>query len=228
MLKNFLRVSFVILIAVCIFVFYKFGFNDYLTAENISSTCDYLVTNFGIFIPFVLVALYILFNIIGFPTMYFSMLLGYLYGINSSGFVIALFIAWLGMTLGIVASFINSRYLFRDIFIKKFGETDIVKKLETEIQKKKFITVLMTRLFFIIPYNAQNYAYGLTSINFSTYIVGTALGILPITIMNVMFGRLLYSGNIMNANIGIIMAVVSVTLVVILSIYLTRKLILKK
>ena len=83
----------------------------------------------------------------------------------------------------------------------------------------------MTRLFFVIPYNIQNFVYGLTSVKFSIYIIGTAIGIIPITLLNVYLGQLLFQGNLLNAGVTKIFGIISLILFIIIIFYILKKLI---
>ncbi|OHD79475.1 MAG: hypothetical protein A2355_13810, partial [Spirochaetes bacterium RIFOXYB1_FULL_32_8] len=197
MTQKIMRIMFLLLFILFTFLFYYTKAYTYLNSDTISFVRTYLITNFGLIIPvmFILI-LYLFFNIFGFPTMYFSILLGYLYGV-SFGFIIA----WAGMLSGIIFSFLLSRYLFRELFVRKFGKKEITKQLEEHLEKRHFSTIILTRLFFVIPYNIQNFVYGLTSVKFSIYIIGTAIGIIPITLLNVYLGQLLFQGNLLNAGV---------------------------
>ena len=53
---------------------------------------------------------------------------------------------------------------------------------------------MVTRLVPIFPFNLQNYAYGLTGIRFSTFVLTSAVFMLPGTIALVMLGGAFVSG----------------------------------
>lgn len=199
---------------------------SYLTPANLEKTKNWLVDNFGLWLPLIIVALYIIFNIAGQATMFFSMLCGYLYSFN---FFVALGLAWFGMSIGISASFICGRYLFRESFEKKFGNSSQVKMLNGYIGSHPFLTSTLTRLFFIIPYNIQNYAYSCTIIKSFPYFTGTILGILPITILNVALGYLIGTGGLENSSgATTIVSVVAVVLVIIAMVIVGKKILQKK
>lgn len=56
------------------------------------------------------------------------------------------------------------------------------------VETDAFKIVLLTRLSPVFPFNVLNYAFGLTSVPFSTYIVASWIGMLPGTIMYVLLG----------------------------------------
>lgn len=199
---------------------------SYLTPNKLEETKNWLVSSFGLWLPLIIVVLYIIFNIAGQATMYFSMLCGYLY---SGNFIIALAFAWSGMLIGIAASFICGRYLFCEVFEKKFGNSSQVKMLNEYIGSHPFLTSTLTRLFFIIPYNIQNYAYSCTIIKPFPYFLGTFLGILPITILNVALGYLIGTGGLANsAGATTVVSVVAVVLVIIAMVIVGKKILKKK
>lgn len=197
---------------------------SYFTPANLVKTKEWLVNSFGLWLPLIIIILYIVFNIAGQATMYFSMLCGYLYN-----FPFALSLAWVGMSIGIASSFICGRYLFRESFENKFGNSANVKMLNEYIATHPFLTSTLTRLFFVIPYNIQNYAYSCTIINPFPYFTGTILGILPITILNVACGYLIGTGGLKDsAGATTITSVVAVIMVIVIMIFVGKKFIQKR
>lgn len=197
---------------------------SYFTPSNLVKTKEWLVNNFGLWLPLIIIALYIIFNIAGQATMYFSMLCGYLYN-----FPFALTLAWVGMSIGIASSFICGRYLFRESFENKFGNSTHVKMLNEYIGSHPFLTSTLTRLFFVIPYNIQNYAYSCTIIKPFSYFSGTILGILPITILNVACGYLIGTGGLKDsAGATTITSILAVVMVIVIMIFVGKKIIQKK
>ena len=49
--------------------------------------------------------------------------------------------------------------------------------------KNQLFVLIMTRLVPVFPYNLQNFAYGITDIKFSTYMIGSLVFMLPGTAM---------------------------------------------
>lgn len=186
--KKMMQMAFVLFMCIGVACFFYFDLHDHLTKENIGEVKNYLL-EFGAWTPVIIVFLYISFNVVGLPTLFFSVLCGYLYGL-SDGF----FLAWGGMTAGLFSSFICGRYLFRDHFISKYGKNKMVGKLEGLLKRYHFWAVVFTRLVMVFPYNLLNYIYSITSIRTSTYLVGSALGILVPTIIFAYSGELLTKG----------------------------------
>ncbi|MCH5150885.1 MAG: VTT domain-containing protein [Spirochaetales bacterium] len=222
------KLTLIILFLICIaaiglsLIFVKIDgipIRSYFTPAHLVNTRDWLVKNFGLWLPLIIIALYIIFNIAGQATMFFSILCGYLYTFPS-----ALALAWIGMSIGIASSFICGRYLFRDSFENKFGNSEHVKMLNEYIGSHPFLTSAVTRLFFVIPYNIQNYAYSCTIIKPFSYFAGTILGILPITILNVACGYLIRTGGLKDsAEVKTITSILAVIMVITIIIFIGKK-----
>ncbi len=226
-MKKFLKehiskIIFLIFLTFFITFFFLFKLNRYLTYENAAIVREFIL-NFSILGPIILIALFIVFNLAIFPTFYFIFIAGFLYG-PVYGFVIG----WIGMIIGLTASFLNSRYLFRKNFIKKFGSKKIIQALENFLKKYNGWSVLFSRIFFIIPYNLQNISYGLTSIKLYIYIINSAIGILPITLLYVCFGHLLSNNQIGINNIRNILIIIIIFITLFAVILFNRMLFRKK
>ena len=84
---------------------------------------------------------------------------------------------------------------------------------------------MFTRLMPYIPFNLQNYAYGLTKINFPTYVLVSAIFMLPGTIAYVQIGGALVSGegNLFKTLIYLSLAAVLVLLVSLIPKFLRKR-----
>jgi uncharacterized membrane protein YdjX (TVP38/TMEM64 family) len=222
--KNILRVLFfVLLVALIIFSIKK----NYFTYDNILEV-KRLILSYGLLGPAVIVLLFVVFNIFAFPTFFFIIISGYLYG-----FLYGFIIGWIGMTVGIASSFFNTRYLFKTDFHKKFGEKKSVVYLEKLIKKYHGWAVIFLRVFFIVPYNVQNITYGLTSINGIKYIICSALGILPITILFSYLGGLLGEESIKirdinNISMWMMLGITVISALIFMTSYIVKKYFRKK
>jgi len=95
------------------------------------------------------------------------------------GPIVGALLALTGATFGAAAAFLVSRYLARGFIVDKFGGNAIFKKIEAGVAKNGKDFLILTRLVPVFPYNIQNYAYGVTNINFGQYIVITAITMAP-------------------------------------------------
>lgn len=81
---------------------------------------------------------------------------------------------------------------------KKFGETRVhayihkkyphVDKFDHYLQKNGLIPVIMARFVPFLPYSVFNYMIGLTKVPFHTYILGTFIGMLPMSTLYLYLG----------------------------------------
>jgi uncharacterized membrane protein YdjX (TVP38/TMEM64 family) len=95
-----------------------------------------------------------------------------------------LFGTWLGMvyanigaTSGAITAFLMTRYLFRDIVERKFWKR--LQIIQQGFAENAFHYLLTLRLIPLFPFFLVNLACGLTRVSLSTYILATAIGVLP-------------------------------------------------
>jgi uncharacterized membrane protein YdjX (TVP38/TMEM64 family) len=86
-------------------------------------------------------------------------------------------------TSGATLAFLASRYLFRDAMERKFGEK--IESIQRGFAENAFSVLLTLRLIPLFPFFLVNLAAGMTRIRLTTYVLATAVGILP--------GSLVYS-----------------------------------
>lgn len=94
----------------------------------------------------------------------------------------------LGSTAGAAAAFIVARRVARDWVSRQIAGRPKLAAISHAVQHDAFKIVLLTRLSPVFPYNVLNYAFGLTSIPFRSYILASWIGMLPGTIMYVLLG----------------------------------------
>jgi len=101
------------------------------------------------------------------------------------GSVVGVFSVIVGATLGASLCFLISRYLAREAIASSLGKNDKFKKLDALTEKNGAIVVAITRLVPLFPFNLLNYGFGLTKVPFWTYVLWSALCMLPGTILYV-------------------------------------------
>lgn len=97
----------------------------------------------------------------------------------------------IGATAGASAAFALARRGGRERARRRFG--DRAERVDAWLAGRGLGAVLVARLMPIVPFNAFNYAAGLTSIRSRDYVLGTAVGIIPGTIAFVALGDALLS-----------------------------------
>jgi uncharacterized membrane protein YdjX (TVP38/TMEM64 family) len=188
MKRHLPKIIFGIFLIIFFVLFFTFELSRFFSLENIARVQDFIL-QFSVLGPVIVILLYVVFNLAVLPTLFFNILSGYLYGP-----VFGSLIAWIGMTVGLMASFSNIRWIFRRDFISRFGSNKTVVKMEEYLEEYGNWLVVIMRLLFIVPYNLQNIAYGLSSISPIRYLVFSGIGIIPLTVAYAIIGHLINQG----------------------------------
>lgn len=130
--------------------------------------------------PVFAVVIYILVSIVAssllaVPGVVFAIIAGILFG------------PWFGTlwcvvatTIGACIAFVLGRYFLQDALAERIESQPLLASwLGSGDSRAMIITLAVTRLVPLFPFNLQNYAYGATSISFGLYAGGTALFIIP-------------------------------------------------
>ena len=96
---------------------------------------------------------------------------------------------FIGATLGAVAAFLVGRYLAQSWIKEKISSYKKFAIIDKAVSKQGLKIVLLVRLSPLFPFNLLNYAFGITSVSFQDYLIGS-VGMIPGTIMYVYFGYL--------------------------------------
>ncbi len=123
------------------------------------------------------------------PGMIFTLGGGFLFGmVNGLLYVLA------GTALGASIAFFSGRYLCKnwvnDLLIKHPRTRRFVDLIEAEGMR----FIMLTRMVPFFPFKLSNYAFGATNIPYRQFIIGTCVGIIPISLTNVYAGSL--AGNL--------------------------------
>jgi len=131
-----------------------------------------MILSFGLWAP----ALYLLLFSIGpvflWPEAVLAMAVGLAFG-PLWGTLLTI----LGATMGGTLAFLVARYLGRD-FVKRFFRGRL-KTLDEKSAEHGFKIIFFLRLIPLVPFNALDYAAGLSKIRLGDYVLGTFLGIMP-------------------------------------------------
>lgn len=88
-------------------------------------------------------------------------------------------VSLLGATLGATAAFLVAKYVARSMIEDKIGQNEMFKKIDDGVEKNGTSFLILTRLVPVFPFSFQNYAYGLTKINLSTYFLVSLICMAP-------------------------------------------------
>ena len=100
----------------------------------------------------------------------------------------AFFVVLIGATLGAWAAFLIGRYLARSAVEERFGRSERFQAVDQAVGEEGWKIVMLMRLSPLVPFNLQNYLFGLTDVRFWHYAWATFFGIMPGTLMYVYFG----------------------------------------
>jgi uncharacterized membrane protein YdjX (TVP38/TMEM64 family) len=153
---------------------------------------------------FILIGLKTISAVLGLPGTPLTLLSGSLFG-KFLGTIIAL----IGNTLGAAAAFLLSRYVFRDYVEKNIlPKYPKMKEYDEKLQRKGFSTVVALRLIPLFPFNALNFLFGVTSVPFKKYVLGSFIGMIPGTFIFVYFGQSLRMLSVLNITLAVLGIVV--------------------
>ena len=126
---------------------------------------------------------YILATILLIPEWIFTVAAGVLFGM-----VWGLIVAWSAATTGAVLAFLLTRIALRKRVEKLFEKNRWLKAINRALPREGWKVVALTRLSPLVPFGLQNYLFGVTKVRRRDYVVATALGILPGTLVAVFLG----------------------------------------
>lgn len=165
-----------------------YGITDYIDLKNIHKLKEW-VSGFGIIAPIVYICLYIVSTLFFLPGSPITVLSGIAFGP-----VWGVVYVWIGATIGVSLAFLVARYAARELVAGWISGNAQFQKIDAKVEQEGWRIVMFTRLMPYIPFNLQNYAYGLTKIKFTTYAIVSAIFMLPGTIAYVQIGGALVSG----------------------------------
>lgn len=149
------------------------GLADLLSVENLGLLRDW-ANGFGALAPVVYVVAYAAATVFFLPATPLTLLAGLAFG-PLWGSVYA----FIGATTGLVLAFLISRYVARGLVRSWVEENERLRRIDEGVERQGWRMLVITRLVPVFPFNAQNYAYGLTRVTFPTYAVVSAICMAP-------------------------------------------------
>lgn len=147
------------------------------------------VRHLGLAGAFVYVGIYALAAVLFLPGAVFTIAAGLVYGI-AGGTAVAI----TGATLGAACAFLIARYLVRQRIERLAEKNKRFGAIDESIGKQGWKIVGLLRLSPLIPFNASNYFYGITSIGFWPYLLASFFGMLPGTLLYAYLGAIGQAG----------------------------------
>ena len=186
--KPWLKILILVIFAGVLIAFFAFGGQKYLSLETIKANRDALVGFtrdhyvLSIAAAFVIYTIAVACSIPG--ALVLTLTCGFLFG-KWVGTLVVITAATLGATL----VFLAARYLFADWARRKMG--DVGRKINDGFSENAFSYMLFLRLVPAFPFFLVNLAPALTNIPLPTYVLATAIGIIPGTFVYANLGETL-------------------------------------
>ena len=183
MKKSILKILITVgVVATVYLVLRAYGVTDDIRLENVPKIKAW-VEGFGRIAPLVYIGLYLVSTVFFLPGAPVTILAGFVFGP-----LWGIFYASVASIISISVAFLIARYVARDLVAGWVKDNAQFRKIDEQVEEQGWRIVMFTRVVPIFPFNLQNYAYGLTSIRFPTYVLVSAIFMLPGTAVFVQLG----------------------------------------
>jgi uncharacterized membrane protein YdjX (TVP38/TMEM64 family) len=137
----------------------------------------------------VFIIAYALATVLFLPGWIFTVSAGLIYGVFGGTLV-----ALTGAVIGASLAFLVARYLLRQNIEETTRKNPRFGAIDQAIGKNGWKIVGLLRLSPLIPFNLSNYFYGITSISFGAYVLVSAIGMIPGTLLYAYLGAIGQAG----------------------------------
>jgi len=170
------KMAIALVLAAGIGAFFYFDLGQYLSLEALKKNRDnflaYTESNYG-FAAALFIAIYIVQTAFSLPGgALLTLAGGFLFGS-----LLGTVFVNIGATTGATLAFLAARYLLRDWVEHKFG--DRLESIQAGFAQNAFSYLMTLRLIPAFPFFLVNLVSGLTRVNLGTYVIATAVGIIP-------------------------------------------------
>lgn len=100
------------------------------------------------------------------------------------------FVVVAGASVGAIAAFFIARFVAREAVDRRLGHHRLFRAVDGAVGDAGWQTVLLMRLSPLVPFNLQNYLFGITRVSAAHYCVATVFGIMPGTLLYVYLGAI--------------------------------------
>jgi uncharacterized membrane protein YdjX (TVP38/TMEM64 family) len=108
---------------------------------------------------------------------------GFVFGVAQGTVIVSV-----GSTAGAAAAFVVARTVGHHWVVGRMSRYPALNAVGRAVESEAFKVVLLTRLSPLFPFNLLNYAFGLSSVSFKTYLLASWIGMLPGTLMYIYIG----------------------------------------
>jgi pyruvate/2-oxoglutarate dehydrogenase complex dihydrolipoamide dehydrogenase (E3) component/uncharacterized membrane protein YdjX (TVP38/TMEM64 family) len=139
--------------------------------------------------PVTFIGLYVVATVLFLPGSVLTLGAGAVFGVAFGSVYVSI-----SATLGAMAAFLVGRYLARDAIVRKIEKNEKFATIDRAVAQEGWKIVLLTRLSPVFPFTLLNYAFGLTRVKLSHYVLASWIGMIPGTVMYVYLGSLVNVG----------------------------------
>ncbi len=174
-------IALVVLLGVFLGAFFLTPLRDVFSQERVEEWRGFVEAR-GALAPVVFLGVLVTTAVCGIPRMYPTILGGALFGVPA-----ALVLTIAGSTAGAVASFLFARWMGRD-YVEARLRASRFRSLRERLERHGFPIVVALRVFPLSNFVVTNYACGVAPIRARDYVLATALGMIPSTLLFVLLG----------------------------------------
>jgi len=133
----------------------------------------------------IFIALYVVATVLFVPGSVLTLGAGAVFGVVWGSIYVSI-----ASTLGATCAFLVGRYLARDAIARRIEGNERFAAIDKAVANEGWKIVGLTRLSPVFPFALLNYAFGLTRVKLSHYVVASWVGMMPGTVMYVYVGSL--------------------------------------
>ena len=155
----------------------------YFDAPALLRTALESIARLGAWGPVLFALLYVAATVLFLPGSILTLGAGVVFGLARGAVIVSI-----SATLGATAAFLVGRYVARDWVAGKIEGNPKFKAIDEAVAHEGWKIVGLTRLSPVFPFNLLNYAFGLTRVSLSHYVIASWIGMMPGTVMYVYLG----------------------------------------
>lgn len=144
-----------------------------LPVEELLKSFSHWIRGLGYWGYALFAGIYIVATVLAIPASPLTLIAGFVFGVPRG-----LLVVMVGATIGAALAFLVSRYLLRDTVKALIQRRPRFLAVDRAVAKDGWKVALMMQLSPLVPFNLQNYVFGVTRIPFWRY-VATCPGLLP-------------------------------------------------
>lgn len=157
----------------------------YLPVDAVVRAVEERVAGLGVWGPVVFGLIYVAAVLVLFPAAVLTLAAGAMFGLLIGTLTVSL-----ASTTGAALAFLIGRYFARGLVEAKVRQSPKFSAIDKAISEGGWKVVALLRLSPAIPFNFQNYLYGLTGIRFWTCVLASWIAMLPGTFLYVYLGQI--------------------------------------